>query len=145
MSYELLLIPPLAGIISQIIKLFLKSNNLKWNMRGLSAYSGMPSGHSAIVISLMTTAYLTQGLTSPIFALSFAFAFVVIRDAVGIRRYLGEHGKILNILVKDLNEDSLLDEKYPRLIERVGHTPMQVLIGSLIGFAFSLLCHWLIY
>jgi acid phosphatase family membrane protein YuiD len=60
---------------------------------------------------------------------------------VGIRRYLGEHGKILNILVKDLKEepDKPLNENYPHLLERIGHTPAQAIIGALIGFAVSLI------
>jgi len=76
---------------------------------------------------------------SPIFALSIIFAIVVIRDAIGLRRYLGQHGKILNILVKDLKDDEMLDEHYPKLLEKIGHTPLQVLIGGLIGLVTALI------
>jgi acid phosphatase family membrane protein YuiD len=99
----------------------------------------MPSGHSALVISLTTIIALTQGLESPIFALSFVLAILVIRDAVGLRQYLGEHGKILNMLVKDLDNDKVLEKHYPHLLERIGHTPIQVLAGSALGFAVSII------
>jgi acid phosphatase family membrane protein YuiD len=62
---------------------------------------------------------------------------------MGIRRYLGQHGKILNILVKDLKEDEMLDENYPQLLEKIGHTPTQVIVGSLIGFTVSIIGYWL--
>ncbi len=144
MFYHLLLLPLFAGLIAQCIKFFVKSNNQKFKFKNLLAYSGMPSGHSAIIISLATIVGLEEGLNSPIFAVSLIVAVIVIRDALGIRRYLGEHGKILNILVKDLKDDSLLDEKYPHLLERIGHTPSQVLAGSSIGFFVSLIGYLLL-
>ena len=83
------------------------------------AYSGMPSGHSAITISLLTIVGLEEGLSSPLFAMSAILALIVIRDALGIRKYLGQHGKVLNILVKDLEDDKLVDEQYPHLLENI--------------------------
>jgi acid phosphatase family membrane protein YuiD len=78
------------------------------------------------------------------FAVSIVLAILIITDAVGFRSYLGNHGKILNILVKDLDEDEFLDKKYPKLLEKIGHTPLQVLIGSILGFSVSLLA-WVIF
>jgi acid phosphatase family membrane protein YuiD len=137
---QYLVLPLIAGIIAQGSKMFIRSNKEKVAWKNFVAYSGMPSGHSAIVISLVTIIGLEQGLLSPLFAVSFFFAMIVIRDAVGIRRYLGEHGKVLNTLVRDLKEekDEPLDQNYPRLLERIGHTPAQVFAGGLIGFAVSL-------
>lgn len=135
--YQILLLPIISGAIAQLIKLFITSDKQKFSAKNLLAYSGMPSGHSAMVISLATIIGLEDGWHSPVFALSIIFAIIVIRDALGIRQYLGQHGKTLNILVKDLKNDDVLDEKYPRLLEKIGHTPMQVLIGSLIGFIIS--------
>lgn len=137
--YQIIALPILAGIIAQICKFFINSNNLKANFKNLTAYSGMPSGHSAIVISLATIVGLTEGWDSPFFAISAILALIVIRDALGIRRYLGQHGKTLNILVKDLGDDDVLEEKYPRLLEKIGHTPAQVLVGSIIGISVSIL------
>ncbi|MDD5290814.1 MAG: divergent PAP2 family protein [Patescibacteria group bacterium] len=137
--YNILLLPIISGIIAQSAKFFFKANGEKFSFKNIISYAGMPSGHSAMVVSLATIILLEFGLSSPVFALSFVLAFVVIRDAIGIRRYLGQHGQTLNILVKDLGEDQLLDKSYPHLLEKIGHTPMQVLVGGLIGFFISIL------
>jgi hypothetical protein len=92
-----------------------------------------------MVVSLAAIIGLESGVNSTLFAISVILAIIVIRDALGIRRYLGQHGKIINILVKDLKDDEVLDEHYPHLLERIGHTPAQVVAGSLLGFVISLL------
>ena len=137
--YQIIILPIIAGLLAQFIKMFIKQNKLKLSLKNLSAYSGMPSGHSAIVSSLTATVGLTQGFESPMFAISAVLALIVMRDAIGIRRYLGEHGRILNKLVKDLDEDKMLDEKYPRLLEKIGHTPYQVFAGASLGIFISII------
>jgi uncharacterized protein len=139
--YQILILPIVAGVLAQFLKMFIRQNKLKISIKNLSAYSGMPSGHSAIVSSLATIIGLQEGFHSPLFAVSAILALLVMRDAIGIRRYLGEHGRILNILVKDLDEDQMLDEKYPHLLERIGHTPSQILIGALMGISISFIGH----
>jgi len=140
---KIIILPLVAGIvIAQGIKFLIKSNQLKFNIKNMTAYSGMPSGHSAIVVSLATITGLELGWRDPVFFIAIILALIVIRDAIGIRQYLGQHGKILNILVKDLKEDKMLDEEYPHLLERIGHTPLQVLVGSLIGFFTSLIGYY---
>ena len=143
MEYSIVLLPIMAGLLAQVIKLFIKSNQQKWQVKNLLAYSGMPSGHSAMIVSLATIIGLVEGLHSPFFAISVVLMIIVIRDALGIRRYLGQHGKTLNILVKDLSNDNVLDKQYPHLLERIGHTPLQVLAGSTLGFLISFL-GWLL-
>jgi acid phosphatase family membrane protein YuiD len=135
--YLILFVPIISVIIAQTIKQF--TDHRKFKLRKFFSYSGMPSGHSAAVVSLSTIVALHEGISSPVFAVSVVLSLIVMTDAIGLRTYLGSHGKILNILVKDLNEDKFLDEKYPILLERIGHTPLQVLIGAIIGFlvAFS--------
>jgi hypothetical protein len=142
--YNILLIPIIAGTIAQLAKLFIPSNHYKWNWRSLVAYSGMPSMHSAIVVSLATIMGLEQGFYSPSFTLSFFLAIFIIRDAFGLRQYLGDQGKVLNVLVRDLKEDDLLDRHYPRLLEKIGHTPAQVLAGAVIGLFVSLIGYYII-
>lgn len=143
--YLILILPLLAGLLAQTIKIFIHGNHIKFTPKNLVAYSGMPSGHSATVIALTTIIGLTQGLDSAIFSLSLVFAILVIRDALGIRRYLGEHGKILNALVKELNNDKLLDERYPHVLEKIGHTPMQVVVGGSIGFITAIVGYLMFY
>ena len=142
MPYHILLAPLIAGFITQIIKFLLKSNRQKFSLDNLMAYSGMPSGHSALTISLATIIGLEEGIKSPLFSVSIILAIIVIRDALGIRRYLGQHGRILNILVKDLKNDDVLDAKYPHLLERIGHTPAQVFVGSIIGLLVSVVIYF---
>lgn len=136
--YEIILLPLLEGLIAQFIKFFISSNHLKASLVSLTSYSGMPSGHSAIMISLATIIGLREGLDSSIFAICLIVAMITIRDAIGLRQYLGQHGKTLNRLVKDLDDDKMLDNTYPHLLEKIGHTPLQVLIGGIIGFLVSL-------
>jgi uncharacterized protein len=143
---QYLVLPILAMIIAQVAKFFIKSNHEKFNLKSLVSYSGMPSSHSAFVTALVTIIGLKSGVFSPVFAIALVYAVIVIRDAVGLRQYLGEHGKILNELVKDLKEepDKPLDKNYPHLLERIGHTPSQVVAGTLIGVLVSLVGYWLI-
>lgn len=136
---HLIIIPVIAGLIAQILKIFVRENKLKPDWKIITAYSGMPSGHAAVIISLTTIVGLEIGWSSPLFAICFILTILIIRDALGLRRYLGQHGKVLNDLVKDLGNDAVLDQKYPHLLERIGHTPMQVVVGGLIGLATSLI------
>ena len=137
--YIYLLTPIFAFTIAQGIKIFLRSQKRKVTWHDIFSYSDMPSGHTAVVISMVTILGLKLGVDSPIFAATFVYAMIVITDAVGLRNYLGQHGKTLNILVKDLKEDEFLDRTYPKLLEKIGHTPLQVLIGGLIGIATSII------
>ena len=140
--YLILITPLIAGLIAQLIKFFIKSNKQKFSFKNFIAYSGMPSGHSAMVVSLVIILGFEKGFDSPEFAISFILAIIVIRDALGIRRYLGQHGKVLNIIIKDLDDDQMLDKSYPRLLEKIGHTPTQVLVGSLIGLLVAFIGYW---
>lgn len=137
--YLIILCPIIAFIIAQGTKVLIRSIKRKITFRDIFAYSDMPSGHSAVVSSLVAIIALSQGLNSSYFAIAFVFATIVIVDAIGLRNYLGQHGKTLNILVKDLHEDSFLDFSYPKLLEKIGHTPLQVLVGMVIGVATSFL------
>jgi hypothetical protein len=137
--YLYILCPIIAFTIAQGLKVFLKSLKHKLSWHDVFAYSDMPSGHTAVVTSLVAILGLKLGLGSPIFATAFVFATIVITDAIGLRNYLGQHGRTLNILVKDLKEDEFLDNSYPKLLEHIGHTPMQVIIGTVIGLLTSLL------
>lgn len=132
--------PIIAFSLAQGTKVFLKTfrrKKLQW--RDIFAYSDMPSGHTATVVSITSIIALKLGLGSPEFALSLVFMMIVITDAIGLRNYLGQHGKTLNILVKDLKDDDFLDDHYPKQLERIGHTPLQVLIGALIGLSVSII------
>ncbi len=137
--YQILLAPLLAGLIAQLSKFLIKSNNLSFNWHSLSSYSGMPSSHAAMAVSLATSIGLFEGFDSALFAVCLILCLFIIRDALGLRQYVGQHGEVLNDLLKDLSADNItLKEKYPRLIEKIGHTPAQILAGALLGFLTSL-------
>jgi hypothetical protein len=141
--YIYLVCPIIAFLLAQGTKILLRSFKHKITWHDVFAYSDMPSGHTAVVTSLVVILGLKLGWDSPIFAAAFVFATIVITDAVGLRNYLGQHGKTLNILVKDLKEDEFLDRTYPQLLEHIGHTPLQVAIGALVGALTSVIGFWL--
>ena len=135
-----LIYPIIAFALAQGTKVVLKSFRKKsFHWHDLFAYSDMPSGHTATVTSLMMIVGLRDGIFSISFAVAFVFMMIVITDAIGLRNYLGQHGKTLNVLVKDLKEDDFLDRMYPKQLEHIGHTPLQVIIGAIIGITVSLI------
>jgi acid phosphatase family membrane protein YuiD len=129
--------------IAQISKFFIKKNKLAWSFKNLVAYSGMPSSHAAVTISLSTIIGLRLGFDSAAFAIAALVTLLSLRDAVGIRQYIGKQGKVINELVEDLGDDAYIDDSYPLLKERVGHTPKQLLAGSIIGLAVACILHYL--
>ena len=103
---------------------------------------GMPSSHTALVMSLCVSIGFRNGITSDIFILSTAFALVVIRDALGVRRSSGLQTRSLNELGMKLKEKGLIEDFTP-LKEVNGHTPAEVIMGCFlgifVGIAFSVL------
>ncbi len=128
------LIPLLVGITTQLTKfvLFSFKHGLKWQY--LMTHGHMPSAHSAFAISvLMTTAYV-DGVNSGSFVVAMALGFLILDDALRLRMYLGDQGRYLNMLVKNLMEEALVDKKdFPRLKERIGHHKSEVAVGLLYG------------
>lgn len=97
---------------------------------------GMPSSHSALVVSLATSIGFKQGIASDLFVFSLAFALVVVRDALGVRRAAGQQAKVLNLLGRDLSERFGIP--YRPVKEIHGHRPAEVAVGSALGFALAL-------
>lgn len=136
--YLTIILPLLSTVVAQSLKLLTNKDKIR-RRKKIFAYSGMPSGHSAVVSSLATIVGLQEGFSSSFFAISLVLAVLVITDALGLRSYLGQHGKLLNILINDLDEDKYLDKHYPKLLEKIGHTPIQVLAGIILGILISIL------
>ena len=103
----------------------------KFNFKRILGAGGMPSSHSAVVTSIATMIGKTQGINSPIFALAVMFAFVVMYDAAGVRRAAGKQAKLLNKLVETPGLSNIQVQE--KLVEVLGHTPMQVIVGAAIG------------
>lgn len=100
---------------------------------------GMPSSHTAAVCALAVACGMSCGLGSAAFAVSLLFAVVVMRDATGVRREAGEQAKVLNRIVRDLFESSDSEDINRNLRELIGHTPLQVFVGALVGAAVPFL------
>lgn len=96
---------------------------------------GMPSSHTALVCSATVAAARLEGTGSPIFAICFIVTCVVMYDALNVRRQAGEHAKALNKLLR--NEESVGEDE--ELKELLGHTPLEVLGGALLGICVSML------
>ena len=105
--------------------------NRKPNFKRLFGAGGMPSSHSAVVATLTTLVGKEYGLGSAIFAVSFVISLIVMYDAAGVRRAAGKQATLLNKLVENYpNSNIIVTEK---LVEVLGHTPFQVLVGAVIG------------
>lgn len=106
----------------------------------MNSYGGMPSSHTALSVSLTLMVGLTAGFATPLFAVTGFVAAVFIRDAVGIRYALGFHGKVLNHLIETLPED--VRTTFPKHLEdRLGHRPVEALVGGLCGVGITLLLY----
>ena len=124
-----------AQLLKVLITLWL-DKRLDW--RRCFGMGGMPSSHSAFVFSLMLMTGLTEGFATTAFALAFGLAAVVIYDAMGVRRETGRQGAVLNqILTEMLVEGKPITEN--QLKELVGHSPLEVLGGLLVGLIITLI------
>lgn len=109
----------------------------KFNFKRILGAGGMPSSHSAVVMSLAVMIGKAEGFASPIFALSLIFAIVVMYDAAGIRRAAGKQAKLLNKIINTPGLSSIQVQE--RLVEVLGHTPVQVLVGAIIGIIVGII------
>ena len=122
-----------AQVIKIFTNLFVKK---KFDIKILFANGGMPSSHSSTVLALATAAALSQGLGSPAFAISGILSVIVMNDAFGVRWQAGKQAQIINKMIMELLSNK--DEFDVKLKEIIGHTPFQVFMGGLLGFAIAL-------
>lgn len=109
----------------------------KFNFKRIIGAGGMPSSHSAVVTSLATLIGKYEGVGTPIFAISLIIAFVVMYDACGVRRAAGKQAKLLNKLLETPGLTGV--QVSEKLVEVLGHTPIQVFVGALIGLVAGLI------
>ena len=136
-----LLVPVLAWAIAQVLKTIINAiMNRTLDFSRLVGDGGMPSGHSATVTSLAVMCGFTEGFHSPLFALSAVLAVIVMHDALGVRREAGKQAvSIIKIseLLNDYLSEHNPDLKTDKLKVLVGHTPLQVVVGALLGCAIA--------
>ena len=132
-------------VVAQILKMInyvITSKNKdfrKWDVIETMIWrtGGMPSSHSAFVAALVTAAGIDEGVSSNYFVLCLVFALVVLRDSLGIRRASGIQAKALNSLGKQSAEKTGV--KFSSVKEIQGHTPLEVIIGALLGILIAVL------
>ena len=137
-QYKYLLTPFLIWFCIQTFKVFYDLvKTKKFNFKRIMGAGGMPSSHSAVVTCLATMVGKSQGIETPIFAVSVVFAFVVMYDAAGIRRAAGKQAKLLNKIIETPGLSGV--QVSERLVEVLGHTPTQVVVGAIIGITVGLI------
>lgn len=133
-------------LIAQLLKLVIHTAvNREFAIERLFGDGGMPSGHSATVVSLATMAALTYGLASFEFAATFVLATIVCHDAMGVRLETGKQAVLINEIIESF--DLLASEKQPevKLKELVGHTPLQVVAGSILGIINAVIMYYWVF
>ncbi len=140
----LLMSAVLAWLVAQIIKIFTglyQHNHIKLS-KLLFSTGGMPSSHSASVVALTTAAALTYGLGSPYFAVAGVLSVIVMIDASGVRYETGKQSMFLNKIAKEIFSGDP-DAMNTGFKELVGHTPLQVLMGALLGVGVGIAMYFL--
>ena len=127
-----------AWLVAQVLKIlieFVRTRKIKLSL--LMASGAMPSSHSAFVVAVSTSIGLTEGFDTPLFALGAIISMIVMYDASGVRRAAGHQAKAINEILDSIENSGIkLDKK---LKEVLGHTPLEVAAGAILGIGVALL------
>jgi len=135
-QYNIFIVPIIVGVVTQSVKFVVFSFKHGWDIKYAMTHGHMPSAHTAFIISLVTSVGYYEGITTGAFAIAVAVAIIVVDDAVRLRVYMGDQGRYLNALVRQLDVD---EKKFPRLKERIGHRVNEVIIGGVLGFFLTII------
>ena len=141
-GYEAIISGLLGVFIAQALKVltnYMKTKEIDYSL--LTNTGGMPSSHSAGVSAMTTSVGLISGIDSVIFAVSCGYALVVMHDAAGLRKNAGEIARIVNQIIKDFYKSDI-KTKSAQLKELLGHTPIEVIAGFILGVVISLTLHY---
>lgn len=133
-----LLIAISAWAVAQALKLLISiAVYRKFDITYLTTGGGMPSSHSALVCATAVSTGICSGLDSPVFAVAAVVAFIVMYDAAHVRLETGKQAKVLNQLMRSWGEGK--PEAFEAdLKELIGHTPLQVAVGGVLGVVMGL-------
>lgn len=138
-SNEILISAVTGWFVAQILKTLLHLVLTKqFVAERLVGTGGMPSSHSATVCGLATAVGINEGLDSTMFAIALILAIVVMYDALGVRRETGKQAKVINEMIElfaNMGKEMTAEE---RLKEFVGHSPIQVLVGAVLGIGIAI-------
>ena len=145
MVSPVLLIGIAAWAVAQGLKLMIATAVYrKFDIVYLTTGGGMPSSHSALVCSTDVSCGVSAGFDSPVFAVAVVVAFIVMYDAAHVRRETGEQAKVLNYILR--NWEELKPEEFDaELKELIGHTPLQVAVGAVLGIGVGLLGSFIVF
>ncbi|MDR0298080.1 MAG: divergent PAP2 family protein [Streptococcaceae bacterium] len=123
--------------IAQLLKIVIElAKNRRFDWRLLFATGGMPSSHSSFVVALAVATGMKLGFDSDFFAIAAVLAFIVMYDAQGVRRQAGTQAHIINVMLENLENTGIKLDK--NLKEFLGHTPIQVIGGAILGIIVAL-------
>jgi len=133
----------LGWFVAQVLKVILVLIcDRRFDISRMIGSGGMPSSHSSFVTSLATAVAFESGVSSPLFAVCGVLAFVVMYDASGVRRETGRQAEIINDIIESFGSgDTQLAGK--KLKELIGHSPIEVFAGAVLGVAIGLLMYLL--
>lgn len=127
-----------AWFLAQILKTITSFWKMKeFNAERLVGAGGMPSSHTSLVVALASAVAFHDGFDSPLFAVASVLAAIVMYDAAGVRRAAGKQAKVINKLVREMKVEHTVRDT--RLKELLGHTPLEVLAGALLGVSIAYL------
>ncbi len=131
-----------ATVSAQVIKSLINFALIgEFNLERMFGDGGMPSSHSATVCATMVAIGRYAGTDSAVFGLALVFATVTMRDAMGVRRETGEQAKLLNHMINNWIDQGAQSAPFladKKLKEMVGHTPIEVLSGAILGIAIAM-------
>lgn len=145
MEYKYIIVPIITLIVAQLIKFSIESirdKELRFD-RLFNGSGGMPSSHNSLVFSLTFMIGFNEGFSSILFAISLIFSLIVSYDAMSIRLESGKQANAINLIVKELMSDS--KESIKTLKEKLGHYPIEVLSGIILGLISSLFFTYVIF
>ncbi|MFS7998877.1 hypothetical protein Hanom_Chr12g01159251 [Helianthus anomalus] len=136
-------VPLLSAFLAFAIAQFLKVittwyKEKKWDPKKIVGSGGMPSSHSSTVVALAVSIGLHDGVESSSFAIAVVMAFIVMYDASGVRLHAGRQAEVLNQIVCEFPPEHPLSTSRP-LRDSLGHTPLQVIAGAMLGFIVALM------
>ena len=142
----IIIVPTISWMIAQVLKAVINALvNKKFSLDRLFGDGGMPSGHSATVMALASMCGIEVGFGTPLFAVTAILAIIVMHDATGVRRETGKQASVIIGIATVIGEYfSEVDKKVKdeKLKVMVGHSPLQVVIGAILGVLVALFYLW---
>ena len=144
-GYEVIFVMVTAILIAQALKVLIYTlARRKWDFRMFTTTGGMPSSHSAGVVSLSMIVGFINGFDSTLFAVALGNAGIVMYDAAGIRRASGRMAVCLNKIMDDFYKHDV-QAVGVKLKELLGHTPFEVFAGALFGIVYAYYMHFVVF